>query len=194
MVKSGQGMGGAPVSQPALRYKSSISHPVIARQRHFMATRIGIGYDVHSFAEGRPLMIGGIAIPHTRGLAGHSDADVLIHAIVDALLGAAALGDIGSYFPSSDPRWQDVPSSAFLTYARDLLAQHGWHVGNVDAVVVAERPKLSPHIPAMRAELARQLAIDLEQISVKATTTDGLGFTGREEGIGCYAVALIEKR
>jgi 2-C-methyl-D-erythritol 2,4-cyclodiphosphate synthase len=158
-----------------------------------MAIRMGIGYDVHGFAEGRPLMVGGISIPHSRGLAGHSDADVLIHAIVDALLGAAALGDIGSHFPSSDPRWKDAPSSAFLTYTRDLLAARGWHVGNIDAVIVAERPKMAPHIPAMRAELARQLAIEVEQISVKATTTDGLGFTGREEGIGCCAVALIER-
>jgi 2-C-methyl-D-erythritol 2,4-cyclodiphosphate synthase len=158
-----------------------------------MTTRIGIGYDVHGFAEGRPLMIGGVAIPHSHGLAGHSDADVLMHAIVDALLGAAALGDIGSHFPSSDPRWKDVPSSAFLTYTRDLIAEHGWRVGNVDAVIVAERPKIGPHIPAMRAELARQLAVELSQVSVKATTTDGLGFTGREEGIGCYAVALIER-
>jgi 2-C-methyl-D-erythritol 2,4-cyclodiphosphate synthase len=158
-----------------------------------MAIRIGIGYDVHGFAEGRPLMIGGVAIPYSHGLVGHSDADVLIHAIVDALLGAAALGDIGSHFPSSDPRWQGVASSAFLTYTRDLLAEHGWRVGNIDAVIVAERPKMAPHIPAMRAELARQLVIDLEQVSIKATTTDGLGFTGREEGIGCCAVALIER-
>lgn len=156
-----------------------------------MAIRIGVGYDVHRFAEGRPLMLGGIAIPHAHGLAGHSDADVLIHAIVDALLGAAALGDIGSHFPSSDPRWKDAPSSAFLTYTRDLLAEQGWQVGNIDAVIIAERPKMAPHIPAMRAELARQLAIDIGQVSVKATTTDGLGFTGRAEGIGCYAVALI---
>ena len=158
-----------------------------------MAIRIGIGYDVHGFAEGRPLMIGGIAIPHTHGLAGHSDADVLIHAIVDALLGAAALGDIGSHFPSSDPRWKNAPSSAFLTYTRDLLTEQGWHVGNLDATIVAERPKMAPHIPAMRAELARQIEIDLGQVSVKATTTDGLGFIGRAEGIGCYAVALIER-
>ncbi|HEY7349323.1 MAG TPA: 2-C-methyl-D-erythritol 2,4-cyclodiphosphate synthase [Ktedonobacterales bacterium] len=158
-----------------------------------MAIRIGIGYDVHGFTEGRPLVIGGVAIPHARGLAGHSDADVLIHAIVDALLGAAALGDIGSHFPSNDLRWKDAPSRAFLSYTRDLLAARGWRVSNLDAVIVAERPKLAPHIPTMRAELARQLEIDLEQISVKATTTDGLGFTGREEGIGCCAVVLIER-
>ena len=120
-----------------------------------MATRIGIGYDVHGFVAGRPLIIGGITIPHERGLAGHSDADVLIHAVVDALLGAAALGDIGSHFPSSGPRWKDAQSLAFLTYARDLLAQHGWRVGNVDAVIVAEEPRMAPHIPAMRAQLAQ---------------------------------------
>ena len=159
-----------------------------------MTTRIGIGYDVHGFAEGRLLIIGGVTIPHTRGLAGHSDADVLIHAIVDALLGAAALGDIGSHFPSNDQRWQGAPSAAFLSYTRDLLAEHGWRVGNIDAVIVAELPKMAPHIPAMRAHLAETLGIDLAQISVKATTTDGLGFTGREEGIGCYVVALIENR
>ncbi len=158
-----------------------------------MTTRIGIGYDAHGFIEGRPLIIGGVTIPHTRGLAGHSDADVLIHAIVDALLGAAALGDIGSHFPSSDPRWKDAPSTAFLTYTRDLLAQHGWRISNIDALIVAERPKMAPHIPAMRAHLAETLCLSLDQISVKATTTDSLGFTGREEGICCSAVALIER-
>ncbi|HEX6777612.1 MAG TPA: 2-C-methyl-D-erythritol 2,4-cyclodiphosphate synthase, partial [Ktedonobacterales bacterium] len=112
-----------------------------------MTIRIGIGYDVHGFAEGRALIVGGVTIPYTRGLAGHSDADVLIHAIVDALLGAANLGDIGSHFPSSDPRWKGMPSSAFLIHARDLLAEHGWRVGNIDAVIVAERPKMAPHIP-----------------------------------------------
>ena len=157
-----------------------------------MTTRIGIGYDVHGFAAGCPLVIGGIAIAHERGLAGHSDADVLIHAIVDALLGAAALGDIGSHFPSSDPRWKGAPSSVFLTYTRDLLQQHGWRVGNVDAVIVAEKPKMTLHIPAIRARLAELLNIEIGQVSVKATTTDGLGFTGREEGIGCYAVAGVE--
>ncbi len=158
-----------------------------------MTMRIGTGYDVHAFADGRALIIGGITIPHPRGLAGHSDADVLIHAIVDALLGAANLGDIGSHFPSSDPRWQGVPSSAFLSYTRDLLAKHGWRIGNLDAIIVAERPKMAPHIPLMRSHLAETLGIASDQISVKATTTDGLGFTGREEGIACTAIALIEK-
>ncbi len=153
--------------------------------------RIGTGFDVHAFAEGRRLVLGGVEIPHERGLAGHSDADAVIHAVVDALLGAAALGDIGQHFPSSDPRWRDAPSSAFLTYARDLLAQHGWQVGNVDATIVAERPKLAAYIPAMRDTLAGLLGIDAGCVSVKATTTDTLGFTGRGEGIACMAVALI---
>jgi 2-C-methyl-D-erythritol 2,4-cyclodiphosphate synthase len=158
--------------------------------------RVGAGYDAHAFAPpeaGRPLILGGVLVPHDRGLAGHSDADVLIHALVDALLGAAALGDIGAHFPSSDPRWRDAPSADFLTYARDLLRQEGWRIGNVDATVVAERPRLSPHIPAMRASLAELLALPIERVSVKSKTTDGLGFTGRAEGIACHAVALIER-
>jgi len=157
-------------------------------------SRIGIGYDVHGFASaeaGRALVLGGVAIPYERGLAGHSDADVLIHAVVDALLGAAALGDIGTHFPSSDPRWHDAPSTAFLTYTIDLLRQHGWAIGNVDATLVAERPRLTPHVPAMRAHLAEAMGMDIALVSVKAKTTDGLGFTGRGEGVACHAVALI---
>ncbi|HLY32356.1 MAG TPA: 2-C-methyl-D-erythritol 2,4-cyclodiphosphate synthase [Ktedonobacterales bacterium] len=159
-------------------------------------TRVGIGYDVHGFAEpeaGRTLMLGGVAIPHDRGLAGHSDADVLLHALVDALLGAAALGDIGAHFPSSDPRWQNAPSHAFLTYTLDLLRAQGWEIGNIDATVVAERPRLAPHISAICAWLARALGVPLERVSVKSKTTDGLGFTGRGEGVACYVVALIER-
>jgi 2-C-methyl-D-erythritol 2,4-cyclodiphosphate synthase len=161
-----------------------------------MATRVGIGYDVHAFAEpaaGRPLIIGGVTIPHDRGLAGHSDADVLLHALVDALLGAAGLGDIGQHFPSSDPRWRDASSVTFLEAARDLLAARGWRVGNVDATVVAERPRLMPHVGAMRARIAATLEVEDERVSVKAKTTDGLGFSGRGEGVACYAVALIER-
>jgi len=158
--------------------------------------RVGVGYDTHGFAAaeaGRPLMLGGVAIPYERGLAGHSDADALTHAIVDALLGAAALGDIGAHFPSSDPRWANAPSLSFLTYTLELLRTAGWEVGNVDATVVAERPRLSPHVAAIRARLAETMALPLERVSVKSKTTDGLGFTGRGEGIACYAVALIER-
>lgn len=158
-----------------------------------MAIRIGSGYDVHAFAPNRPLVLGGVTIPSERGLAGHSDADTLIHAVVDALLGAAALGDIGSYFPSSDERWKNQPGYVFLDYIYDLLCQHQWQIGNIDATIVAERPKLVPYIHAMRMHLAEHLHLSLEQVSVKATTTDGLGFAGRQEGIACYAVALIER-
>jgi 2-C-methyl-D-erythritol 2,4-cyclodiphosphate synthase len=155
--------------------------------------RIGIGYDVHAFISGRPLVLGGVHIPYAQGLDGHSDADAVIHAVVDALLGAAALGDIGQHFPSSDPRWQDVPSTSFLAYTRDLLTEHGWHVGNIDVTIVAERPKMTPHVPAMKETLAAALGIPLNEVSVKATTTDRLGFTGRGEGIAAMAVATVER-
>lgn len=158
-----------------------------------MTLRIGSGYDVHAFAPGRPLILGGVTIPFDFGLSGHSDADTVIHAIVDALLGAAALGDIGSHFSSNDPRWQNQPSDVFLDYTYSLLCQHGWTISNVDATIVAERPRLAPSIPAMRTHLAAHLQLDVAQVSVKATTTDGLGFAGRREGIACYAVVLIEK-
>jgi 2-C-methyl-D-erythritol 2,4-cyclodiphosphate synthase len=158
-----------------------------------MTIRIGSGYDVHAFVEGRPLILGGITIPHTHGLAGHSDADTVIHAIVDALLGAAALGDIGTHFPSSDQRWANQPSTVFLTYAAGLLREQHWNIVNIDATIIAERPKLSPYSATMRAYLAENLHLTIEQVSIKAKTTDGLGFTGRREGIACQAVALIEK-
>jgi 2-C-methyl-D-erythritol 2,4-cyclodiphosphate synthase len=159
-----------------------------------MSMRVGIGYDVHAFAGasvGRLLVVGGVQIPYERGLAGHSDADVLLHAIVDALLGAAALGDIGLHFPSSDARWRDAPSTAFLAATCTLLGAQGWDVGNLDATIVAERPRLAPYVAAMRAHLAEAVGIPLERISVKSKTTDGLGFAGRGEGIAAYAVALI---
>jgi 2-C-methyl-D-erythritol 2,4-cyclodiphosphate synthase len=158
-----------------------------------MTIRIGFGYDVHSFAPGRPLVLGGVTIPSERGLTGHSDADAVIHAIVDALLGATALGDIGQHFPSNDARWKNQPSSVFLDYTYDLLSQQQYTIINIDATIVAEQPKMAPHIQAMRTHLAEHLHLIIEQISVKATTTDGLGFAGRQEGIACYAVALIEK-
>jgi 2-C-methyl-D-erythritol 2,4-cyclodiphosphate synthase len=155
--------------------------------------RIGFGYDVHAFAPNRPLILGGVSIPFESGLSGHSDADAVIHAIVDALLGAAALGDIGSHFPSNDTRWKDQPSALFLDYTYDLLCQYFWKISNIDATIVAERPKLAPHTPAMRTHIAEHLHLDITQVSVKATTTDGLGFAGRREGIACYAVTLLEK-
>ncbi len=155
--------------------------------------RIGFGYDVHAFTPGRLLILGGVTIPFPLGLSGHSDADTVIHAVVDALLGAAALGDIGSHFPSHDTRWQDQPSAIFLDYTFDLLCQHQWKINNIDTTIVAERPKLAPYTPAMRSHLAEHLHLDVAQVSIKATTTDGLGFAGRSEGIACYAVALLEK-
>ena len=160
------------------------------------AVRVGIGYDVHGFAPseaGRRLVLGGVDVPHERGLAGHSDADVLLHAVVDALLGAAALGDIGAHFPSSDARWQGAASGTFLAYTLELLRARGWQVVNVDATVVAERPRLSPHVEAIRHHLAQLLELPLDCVSVKSKTTDGLGFTGRQEGIACHTVALIER-
>jgi 2-C-methyl-D-erythritol 2,4-cyclodiphosphate synthase len=158
-----------------------------------MTMRIGFGYDVHTFTPGRPLVLGGVTIPYPYGLSGHSDADTVIHAVVDALLGAAALGDIGAYFPSSDPRWENQPSSVFLDYTYNLLCQYQWTISNIDTTIVAEQPKLAPHVPTMRANLSQHLHLDITQVSVKATTTDGLGFAGRREGIACYAVALIEQ-
>jgi 2-C-methyl-D-erythritol 2,4-cyclodiphosphate synthase len=161
-----------------------------------MAMRVGFGYDVHAFAPPgakRPLLLGGIVVPHDRGLAGHSDADVLLHAIVDALLGALSLGDIGQHFPSSDQLWRNASSSEFLAHAASLVAERGWHVANIDVTVVAERPRLAPHTHAMRGHIAGTLVVDVGLVSVKSKTTDGLGFTGREEGIACYAVALIER-
>jgi 2-C-methyl-D-erythritol 2,4-cyclodiphosphate synthase len=158
-----------------------------------MTIRIGFGYDVHAFETGRSFILGGVTIPYERGLSGHSDADVVIHAIVDALLGAAALGDIGQYFPSTDERWKNKPSSVFLDHTYDLLCQQQFVINNIDATIVAERPKLAPYIQAMRTHLAEHLHLTREQVSVKATSTDGLGFAGRKEGIACYAVALLEK-
>jgi 2-C-methyl-D-erythritol 2,4-cyclodiphosphate synthase len=158
-----------------------------------MTIRTGFGYDVHALVPDRALILGGVTIPHELGLDGHSDADAVIHALVDALLGAAALGDIGQHFPSNDLRWKNQPGSVFLTYTRDLLVEHDWRISNIDATIVAERPKMLPHIPSMRTHLAGCLDLELEQVSVKATTTDRLGFAGRQEGIACYAVALIER-
>ncbi len=158
-----------------------------------MTMRIGFGYDVHAFTTDRPLVLGGIPVPFEYGLSGHSDADAVIHAVVDALLGAAALGDIGAHFPSSDVRWKNQPGAVFLDHIYNLLCQLHWKIGNIDATIVAERPKLAPYVQGMRAHLAEHLHLEIDQVSVKATTTDGLGFAGRREGIACYAVALLEK-
>ena len=152
----------------------------------------GIGYDVHPLVEGRPLVLGGVSIPYHKGLAGHSDGDVLIHAVVDALLGAATLGDIGAHFPSSDARYKGIDSTVLLGHIADLLQQRGWRVLHVDATIVAERPLLRPYIDSMRSNTAAHLKMDRESVSIKATTTDGLGFVGRGEGIAALAVANLE--
>lgn len=149
--------------------------------------RTGIGFDTHVFAAGRPLLLGGVEIPHERGLAGHSDADVLTHAIIDALLGAAGLGDIGEHFPDTEPRWKDADSLALLRVVVARIAEAGYSVEHVDATVVLERPKLAPHRAAIRASLERELA----SVSVKATTAERMGFVGREEGIAALAVATL---
>lgn len=153
--------------------------------------RIGMGYDVHKLVEGRQLVLGGIEIPHTVGLLGHSDADVLIHAICDALLGAANMRDIGYHFPDTSASTLGMGSKVILAKVIDLIATKGYKVGNIDATVCAERPKINPHVPAMKACLAHVMGCDEDQVSIKATTTERLGFTGREEGISAYAVALI---
>ena len=153
--------------------------------------RIGSGYDVHRLGEGLPLWIGGVAIPHTHGLIGHSDADVLLHAICDALLGAAALGDIGKHFPDTDPQYRGSSSLKLLAHVGELIARQGYHIANIDSTVVAQRPKMAPHIDQMRRNIADTLSIPIDQVSVKATTTEHLGFEGREEGISAQAVALL---
>lgn len=153
--------------------------------------RIGTGYDVHALGEGLPLVIGGVLIPHTHGLIGHSDADVLLHAICDALLGAAALGDIGKHFPDTDPQYRGISSLKLLSYVGRLLEESGYRIGNIDSTIVAQRPKMAPFIPQMRQNIARSLGIDINQVSVKATTTEHLGFEGRCEGISAQATALL---
>ncbi|MGN6059046.1 MAG: bifunctional 2-C-methyl-D-erythritol 4-phosphate cytidylyltransferase/2-C-methyl-D-erythritol 2,4-cyclodiphosphate synthase [Sphingomicrobium sp.] len=156
-----------------------------------MISRTGIGFDVHGFAGEGPVMLGGIAVPHSRGLAGHSDADVVLHAITDALLGAAGLGDIGEHFPPSDPTWKGVSSDRFLSHASDLLRSRGAIIDHVDCTIIAEEPKVGPHRSAMRLKVAEILGLSPDQVSIKATTTEGLGFTGRREGIAAQAVASI---
>ncbi len=153
--------------------------------------RIGLGYDVHQLVPDRKLWLGGVEIPHTLGLLGHSDADVLLHAICDALLGAAALGDIGKHFPDNDPKYKNIDSKLLLRRCNELLLENGYRVGNIDSIIVAQKPKVGPYIPQMRECIASILGIEPGQVSVKATTTEHLGFEGREEGISAHAIALL---
>ena len=155
--------------------------------------RIGSGFDVHAFGDGDHIMLGGVRIAHDRGIVAHSDGDVLIHALCDAILGALALGDIGQHFPPSDARWKDADSLQFLRHCSLLMDQHGYRLGNADLTVICERPKVAPHSEAMRAVLAKALAVSISQVSIKATTTERLGFTGRGEGIAAQAVVLLER-
>lgn len=159
-----------------------------------MNIRIGNGYDIHRLVPDRPLILGGVKIPHELGLLGHSDADALTHAIMDAMLGALSLGDIGLYFPPSDPRWKGADSLELLSQVDQLIQAKGWTIGNIDSVVVAERPKLKPHITAMRDRLSTVLNLQPDQVGVKATTNEKLDATGREEGIAAYAVVLLVEK
>ncbi len=159
-----------------------------------MKIRIGNGYDIHRLVEDRPLILGGVEIPHELGLLGHSDADVLTHAIMDAMLGALNLGDIGHYFPPSDPKWAGANSLILLEQVNQLIVDKGWQIGNIDSVIVAERPKLKPHLKAMGTQLSQTLNLEVSQISIKATTNEKLGPEGREEGICAYGVVLLVKQ
>ena len=155
--------------------------------------RVGLGYDVHKLVEGRDLIIGGVNIPYEKGLLGHSDADVLLHAISDALLGAAALGDIGTHFPDTDPNYKGADSLKLLEHVGKLLEENLYIIENIDATIIAQRPKMAPHIPQMRENIARVLGVEVDQVNIKATTEEGLGFTGAGEGISSQAICAIEK-
>ncbi|HFD2045494.1 TPA: 2-C-methyl-D-erythritol 2,4-cyclodiphosphate synthase [Clostridium perfringens] len=155
--------------------------------------RIGMGYDVHKLVENRDLILGGVKIPYEKGLLGHSDADVLLHAIMDSLLGAAALGDIGKHFPDTDPKYKGADSIKLLEFVGELLNKNNYKISNIDATIIAQRPKMAPHISTMRENIARALNIDLDQINVKATTEEGLGFTGSGEGISSQSICLLIK-
>ena len=155
--------------------------------------RVGFGYDVHALAPDRPLILGGVRIDYTHGLVGHSDADVLLHAICDALIGAASLGDIGRHFPESDPAYAGISSLILLRRSAELINQKGYYIKNIDATVIAERPRLAPYIPKMIEAISKAIGLPIQSINIKATTTEGLGFAGRGEGIAAYAVALLEE-
>ena len=154
--------------------------------------RIGMGYDVHKLVEGRPLILGGVDIPYEKGLLGHSDADCLTHAIMDSLLGAAALGDIGKHFPDTDPKYEGADSLKLLSVVRDMLDERSYIIGNIDATIIAQKPKMLPHIEKMRQNIADTLEIEIERVNIKATTEEGLGFTGEGLGISCQSIALLE--
>ena len=155
--------------------------------------RVGMGYDVHRLTEERKLILGGVEIPWEKGLLGHSDADVLVHAVMDALLGAAALGDIGKHFPDTDPAYKGISSILLLRHVTELLKKNGYAIGNVDATIIAQKPKMAPHIPQMRKNLAQAMGVEEDRINIKATTEEGLGFTGRGEGIASQAICLLEE-
>ena len=156
--------------------------------------RVGMGYDVHRLTENRDLILGGVKSPWEKGLLGHSDADVLVHAVMDALLGAAALGDIGKHFPDTDPAYKGISSILLLEHVTELLDRYGYGIGNIDATIIAQKPKMAPHIPQMRENMARAMGIDISRLNIKATTEEGLGFTGREEGIASQAICLLEEK
>lgn len=156
--------------------------------------RVGTGFDAHRLVPGRPLVLGGVTIPHEQGLLGHSDADVLVHAIMDALLGALALGDIGQHFPDSDPAYRSISSLTLLARVAGLCHREGYEIANIDATIIAERPKLAPYIPQMRQNIAKALGLAAEKVSVKATTTEGLGYCGRGEGMAAHAVTLLSPK
>ncbi len=158
-----------------------------------MDFRIGIGYDAHKFAEGRSLVLGGVTVPHEKGLLGHSDADALCHAVSDAILGAAALGDMGKYFPDTDPQWKGADSLAMLKECARMARAKGWRIGNVDATLICQRPKLAPYLGSMSRMIEENLEVGADQVNVKAKTTEGMGFEGREEGLAAQAVVLLKK-
>ena len=160
---------------------------------NFSDIRIGNGYDVHRLVEGRKLILGGVDVPHTLGLEGHSDADALVHALCDALLGALGAGDIGAYFPDTDPKWKGISSLLLLKEVMRMCREKGYELSNADTVIVAQKPKLAPHLPEMKENISSTMGINTDQINIKATTTEKLGFAGREEGIAAYAVALLMK-
>lgn len=183
-------------SADVMRIMTNVSHfwPLTANVwKGVIIIRVGIGYDVHALVEGRPLILGGVEIPFERGLLGHSDADVLIHAIMDALLGALALGDIGAHFPDSDPQYKGISSLILLEHVAMLIKEKGYCLKNLDSIIVAQRPKLAPYIGVMQSNIAKALSVKESRVSVKATTTERLGFEGREEGISSQAVVCVKK-